>query len=168
VVYAHAVPLDLQDFRPLIAKMRDAGAGAFYFPMLPPPLLSFIWQVRELQVEAHLMTGDAFIQDVVRQGGRASEGIYMTNIHYPDTAQLLVSYQRKFGAEPVDFPVVACGYDGMKRVIEAVKLVQKSMSMQRALADVLGPERTAQRREAIFQVNNGQRILVYAPAQGKN
>ena len=117
---------------------------AVFFPLLPPSNLTFVKQVRALALDTLLLTGDAFVQDVVRQAGALANNILLANI-YPKKGKMLLSrYRALFGEQPIDLAITSCGYEGMRKVINAYAKDNEPSSIYENLFKLFGPTRTTE------------------------
>lgn len=174
IVLFEKVPVGEDDFRTVISKVKTANADGIYFPLVPINSDLFLKQVREQNLNVQLLTGDAFIPDVVLAAGTASENVYFTNIFTEDNAvakQLLESYRQKYGKEPDALPMVAFGYDSVMAIAKAAESAggTDSESIARGLYTVdiegaggrikINPNGLADRVEKIYQIQNGEPVL---------
>ncbi len=165
VLISEKVQPTQKDFRTILAKIKASGAEGIYFPFLPNTIASFAKQVSEQGINVVLMTGDSISPDEVAQAGSAAENIYFTNLYAEDTADLEKKYQEKFG-EGGDMTFVSFGYDGIKTLIEAVRISrEENISLSDAMRKVnfAGVDRKinfagkqfAEKLEYLYRVKNG-------------
>lgn len=158
VIYDETVSIDTTDYRTVISKIKASNADGVYFPLVPPTNAQFVIQAKQYGLKGPLMTGDAFIQDVVSQVGGAAEGIYYTNT-YTDTKEALTAlYTKKYGSAPKDVTLVSMGYDGVMHAAQAMH--NNSSSLHQALLELFGPNRALERVEKIVVIHNGQPVPV--------
>ncbi len=157
IVYNDAVQVGTTDFRLLIQKMKAVNPDGIYFPLIPFDSVSFIQQVNQLGLRLPMMTGDAFLQDVIDAVGGISEGIYFTN-SYPEERKLLEDlYREKYKIDSPALGFVAVGFDGIMKIGLAL---DSSKIIKSTLDEVFGPTRTADRIEKIYQVKSGEPVEI--------
>lgn len=171
VVVSEKVLPTQKDFRTTLAKIKSAGVDGIYFPFLPSTISPFARQTRELGINAVLMTGDSISSDEVAQAGAAAENIYFTNLYANNTKDLEAKYKAQFGSETSDIPFVSFGYDGIKTILEAVRISKKdgiSVSDAMPKVNISGVDRKinfegkqyAEKLEYLYKVQNGEFIEV--------
>ncbi|RMD86841.1 MAG: hypothetical protein D6808_02495, partial [Candidatus Dadabacteria bacterium] len=69
-------------------------------------------------------------------------------------------YKEHFGEAPRDIGVSSCGYYALKKIVEVYKRKTPSQSLYAALLADFGPQRSLNRRESIYKVEAGRRILL--------
>ena len=170
VVVSEKVQPTQKDFRTTLAKIKAAGAEGIYFPFLPNTIAPFAKQSRELGITGILMTGDSISPDEVASAGNAAENMYFTNLYAKDTEDLEAKYKAKFG-EGGDMTFVSFGYDGVKTVLEAVKISRKDgipLSDAMRKVNISGLDRKinfsnkqyAEKLEYLYKVEKGEFVEV--------
>lgn len=170
VVVSERVQPTQKDFRTVLAKIKTAGAEGIYFPFLPNTIAPFAKQVRELGINGILMTGDSISPDEVAQAGSSAENMYFTNLYAENTKDLESKYQAKFG-EGGDMTFVSFGYDGVRTLIEAVRISRgDGVSLSDAMRKVNIPgldrkinfsgKQYAEKLEYLYKVENGEFVEV--------
>ena len=158
VVFIKKQFLTEKDYRASILKAKQTEVEGVYFPMLPPTSVNFLEQVKELGLDTVLMSGDAFILDVIIAAGSAAENVYYTNIFTPKEDELIVLYKDKYGKDPIDIALVSFGYDGINTILAAHEA--NPTNIKEGLNTVIGPSREIERVEKIYKVTNGAPIEV--------
>ncbi len=158
VVYDEKFNVDSNDYRTAVIKIKKSNPEGVYFPMIPPSLARFIIQTSQLKIGVPLMTGDGLLQDVITETKEASEDIYYTNIFTDNADYLTKKYKERYQADPIDAAMVSSGYDGFKKVAEAIRI--SSGDIKNGLLQVFGNKRTTNRTEKIFVVKNSQPVEV--------
>ncbi len=170
VVVSERVNPSQKDFRTVLAKIKTAGVDGIYFPFLPNTIAPFAKQARELGISGILMTGDSISLDEVAQAGSSAENMYFTNLYAENTKDLESKYEAKFG-EKGDMTFVSFGYDGVKTLIEAVRISRKdgiSVSDAMRKVDIRGLDRKinfdgrqySEKLEYLYKVENGEFVEV--------
>ncbi len=160
-----------KDFRTILAKIKSAGVDGIYFPFLPSTISPFVRQTRELGINAVLMTGDSISIDEVTEAGEASENVYFTNLYANNTRALQKLYKARFGSESSDIPFVSFGYDGVKTLLEAIRISKKegvSTSEAMIKVNISGVDRDinfdgkqyAEKLEYLYKVQDGKFVEV--------
>lgn len=157
-VFDEKFQLDTTDYRTTIIKIKQMKPDGVYFPLIPMNSVRFIIQAQQLNLQTSLLTGDALIQDVINEAGKAAEGIYFTNIYTDDGDLLISKYKQKYNNEPMDITLVSFGYDGIIKMAEASK--NFPTSLKKGLTLLLNENRSSDRLEKIFRVNNGKAVEV--------
>ncbi len=119
-------PPDSIDFRTLIAKAKQAGSGAIYFPLFPQANESLIKQARELDYTGYLLTGDGLTEENIQNLGALSNGVY-ASLPYLANQSFLDKYRAKFSdnLNPINLSFAGLGYDAAKLVIDVVASLEK-------------------------------------------
>jgi len=161
IEYKDALQPTETDYKTVIAKIKKKDVDGVYFALVPPNSALFLIQAKELGLKSRLLTGDALIQDVINAAGRSVEGTYFTNIFTePAKASLLSEkYKNKYKKDPLDVTLVSFGYDGVMKVVEAVKK-SPNKSIWESLISIFGKERSADREEKIYQIIEGKPVEV--------
>ncbi|MBI2097438.1 MAG: penicillin-binding protein activator [Candidatus Vogelbacteria bacterium] len=157
IVSQDKITADTVDYRTHIAKLKQLNPDGVYFPLVPPQSARFLIQASQLGLKTTLLTGDALIQDMIVEAGQAAEGIYFTNIYSDEVEILTQKYRQTFNADPVDTTLVAFGYDGLMKLVEAKK---NSADLLPGLSKVFNGKQSLDKLEKIFQVVNGQPVEV--------
>ena len=116
---------DAKDFRTQLLKIKNANPEAIF--MVPYAEGGIILkQIKELGLSSRLFGAEALgSQHIIDEAGNAAEGVIYTTPKFdeedPNSKVFLERFRTKFGREP-NLPVfVACGYDAMKIIFEAMK-----------------------------------------------
>lgn len=159
VVYDEQFNTETKDYRTAILKIKQLDSDAVYFPMIPMNSVNFLTQSKQLGLRSLFLTGDSFISDVIKKANDASEGVYFTNIYPVNNEGLVERYKKIYNNDPVDIDLISFGYDG---VIKVVGLGNKKSSkeVKESLDLIFGSERSANRIEKIFKVQNGAPIEI--------
>lgn len=160
------------DFRALILRLKKAHVSAIYFPLYFTSLQSFVRQLRALEFEGVLMSGNGFTLDDVSALGPNAEGIYITS-PWLENSDFARKYFETFGERPtpVDLGYVAAAFDTTDLVVHAAsELVRQSVALTRqnlverlrasAIRGVAGPlsistNQSYMRQETLLQVRDG-------------
>ncbi len=163
------------DFRTLITKIKNEKADGVYFPLIPVNSDAFIKQTKELDLNAQLLSGDALIPDVITAAGLAAEGIYYTNIFTEEnerSSQLTRRFHEKFGADPVDLPMVTFGYDTLMAIQQAAEVsggnTSEHITNGLYFVDMNGsggrikinPNGLSNRVEKVHRIENGESVPI--------
>lgn len=163
IVFEQAFQPTISDYRTAILGMKQAGADAVYAPLLPPTLVDFLKEARQLKLNAALISAEGVTPDVMKDAGSAAEGVYFTNI-FPisdATSSLAEKYEKKYGVQPPDITLVALGYDGIVKIAQAIDLAESSKTSVKTQLDVIfGASRSTDRAEKMYKVVDGQAQLV--------
>ena len=148
------------DYRTSIAKIKQMSPDGIYIGLVPPNSALFIIQSKELGLRVPILTGDALIQDVINAVGESAEGIYLTNIYteLTETNLLNKKYKEKYKKDPLDINLVSFGYDGIVKIMEAMKIRIKSL--QEALISIFGENRSSDRAEQIYKIYKGKPLEI--------
>lgn len=175
VVLEEKVAVGENDFKTIIGKIKTKNVDGIYLPFIPVNTDIFLKQAKELGLNVSIMSGDAMIPDIIQAAGGAAEGVYFTNIYVEDNEiakNLSRKYIEKYGQEPPALSMVAFGYDvilAIKRAIELTKeLTPQGIKDALYKVDIIGvggkikinPEGLSERTEKVFQVQNGEAVLV--------
>jgi branched-chain amino acid transport system substrate-binding protein len=119
----HEMPTGSQDFRTIIAKIKDGNPDAVFISFLAPHTkASFLKQVKELGFKGIILSA-ADIQDesVLKSFGAIMDGVIYT---YPVTNEgqkaFRTAYKAKYDADPQG-PAAVNAYDAVYIVAEAMK-----------------------------------------------
>ncbi len=120
------VSVDFADFRTNILKAKQENSDAIYFPLFPQANEILIKQAHELGYKGHLLTGDGFTDENVKNLGALSNGVY-ASLPYLADKSFLDKYRAKFGdsANPINLSFAGLGYDAAKLVIAVVASLEK-------------------------------------------
>ncbi len=171
VVVSEKILPTQKDFRTTLAKIKSAGVDGIYFPFLPSTISPFVRQTRELGINAVLMTGDSISSDEVAQAGKDAENLYFTNLYANNTKDLEAKYQAQFGSETSDITFVSFGYDGVRTLLEAVRISKKegvSVSEAMRKVNIQGLDRKinfegkqySEKLEHLYKVTDGEFVEV--------
>ena len=158
IVLSRTTQVTETDYRAFIAQAKALGTDGVYFALIPPTNAEFITQTVELELDATLLTGDALLVDVIDAVGAAADGIYYTNFYTDQAEELTEKYVAAYSEQPGDIALVSFGYDGFMALRDAA-LDRKAADITEALQSKLGPTRSADRVERIYQVQNGVPVL---------
>ena len=165
------------DFRTSVAKVVQADVDAVYFPHFPVPNELITKQLRELGYSGRLLSADAFVDTTVENLGALADGVYLSQMWLEDQ-NFYERYVAKYGSEtnPINLAFVGLGYDSIKLVAELSKKLQaegKDITREAIHENLIGfrfsgitgvteisPDRTADKREKILQVQNGTFVRV--------
>ncbi|MEI6843086.1 MAG: penicillin-binding protein activator [bacterium] len=137
IVLTEQVSPSQKEFRTQIAKIKDIKADGVYAPLLPTTIGPLLKQMKDLGLNKPFMTGDSFSADELATANGGAEGIYFTNLYADNTKALDAKYLAKYGQAPGASVFVSFGYDGMRTVLEAVKISQeKNISVSDAMRQV--------------------------------
>ncbi len=159
IVQEEYAAVDTLDYRTLLSKTKTLKPDGIYFPMIPPANAIFLKQAKQLGLKSAFLTGDAFIQDSIIEAGEAANGVYFTNHYADESYNLSTRYVGKFKTQPVDISLVAFGYDGVMKIADALQTSNSGVILD-GLNQIFGPNRSAERQEKIFKVQNGKPVLV--------
>jgi branched-chain amino acid transport system substrate-binding protein len=127
IVLKEKSPVGQNDFRTILAKIKNSGAEGVYFPFPTPDGINpFLKQAKEQNLNLIMMTADGFSLDQAVKDGIPIEGLYFTNVYLDDAKSLEEKYKNKYGSGPVDTTFVSFGYDGVKTLIEAIDNSRKN------------------------------------------
>lgn len=160
IVFHETLSVDTTNYRASIQKVKNLRADAVYPALIPPTNARFFLQANELGMEPQLYTGDTLTGDIISEVGNAVEGVYYTNYFADtsDTESLRRAYTEKYEEEPVDLALVWLGYDTATKLIQSAKA--NPDNIQEELINIFGPDRTANRQEKIYQIKQGQPVLI--------
>ncbi len=170
------INLEETDLRGIILKVKQAKSEALYFPTFLQSLPSIIRQSRELGFRGKLLTGDTVSADDLKNLGKYTEGVYMTQI-WLDNPEIKAKYEKKYGpTDGINLAFVGLGYDAIKLAAEVAQKLQAAgqpitpQAVQQALIGyrlngltgqvTLAPGKLTTKRESILVVKNGQFTLV--------
>lgn len=159
VVYDEQFNTETKDYRTAILKIKQLDSDAIYFPMIPMNSVNFLTQSKQLGLRSLFLTGDSFISDVIKKADDASEGVYFTNIYSVNNERLVERYKKIYNNDPVDIDLISFGYDGVIKVVGSGNK-KSSKEVKESLDLIFGSERSANRIEKIFKVQNGTPIEV--------
>lgn len=126
-----------KEFRTQIAKIKNAQVDGFYAPLLPTTIGPLLKQMKDLGFTKPFMTGDSFSSDELATANGGAEGIYFSNLYANNTESLNAKYKAKYGNAPGADVFVSFGYDGVKTVLEAIKISKsKNISVSDAMRQV--------------------------------
>ena len=161
VIYRKLVDINTTEFKALIPALRKQQPDGVYFLLAPPFGGVFLKEAAGLQLAAKFLTTDLFTADSINTAGDHADGVYFTGIYADDPETLTAQYRARYHAAPVDITLVALGYDGMQKALQAASLMTtRATDPVQALLKVFGPTRSAARTERLFQVSKGQTVTV--------
>jgi branched-chain amino acid transport system substrate-binding protein len=123
---------DQGDFRPSIMQAKAKGVQAIYFP-LDFYLLSFLKQVQQLAPEIKLITSDIISENIIKQGGKTTEGAYSTGMNFPDSVgkrNFIEAYNKKYGKQCLLCQFSGWGYDAVMMAAHALASESKQGTSQ--------------------------------------
>lgn len=169
-----SVPIEENDFRTIIAKIKRSGADGVYLAVVIN-LDLFLKQAKEQKLNAPLLTGDVFTDDVIAAAGDAAENVYFTNFYTNDNPllqKLQQDYKIKYGQEPPLLTYTSLAYDGLKVLSEAIKQTKivspetikdalyliKDLDSSSGARITISPQKNLGRIEKLYQFKEGQKI----------
>lgn len=114
------------EFKAQLTEIKTANPDAVYVPGYYTECALIARQARELGLNVPLLGGDGWDSPkTVEIGGKAVEGVYITN-HYspedqrPEVQKFIADYKAKYGGKTPDAMAVL-GYDAMKMMADAIR-----------------------------------------------
>ncbi len=132
------LPEQGKDFSAIITKIKEQKPDLIYLGMMYTDGALFAQQVKKADLNVSLAgTGALYSSELLKLGGAAVEGLYLTVSFYPEDTRpevqdFVKSYQEKYGKLPTQFAAQA--YDATNLVIEALK---KGATDRKSLRDNL-------------------------------
>ena len=114
---------DETEFRNLLLRLKSLAPNVIYSP-IDFNMIAFYSQLKQLHVDAPVISSDVIADDQIQQAPQAFEGIYQTSLPAPKSEafeNLRKLYQAKYDRPLTMGWFVAAGYDGMSVVIEALR-----------------------------------------------
>jgi branched-chain amino acid transport system substrate-binding protein len=136
------VKLEENDFRSIIAKIKNKKSESIYVPLYGSALDNFLKQTKEAGYKGFIFSADGFTDMTIKNVGEAAEGVYVTQLWISDQT-LLEKYKSKYGQEidPINLNFVALGYDSIKLVAELSKNIKakgKAITKQAIYQELVG------------------------------
>ena len=158
------------DFHTIITKSLSRKPDGIYAPLVMN-LEAFLTQLQQLGYNGPVMFGDTFIPHVMENVPEAAESVYFTNPYISDVEKadkLKQAFINKYGQEPDTLIFVALGYDAVILLAEQAGkpgLLKENLDQVQGWQGVAGTVSfnqfgSAAKREKIFQVQNGEAVLV--------
>ncbi|MDR3590627.1 MAG: ABC transporter substrate-binding protein [Negativicutes bacterium] len=119
------LPEQGKDFSAIVTKVRAANPDMVYLGMMYTDAALFAQQARKAGLTAPLIgTGSLYSDELIKLGGSAVDGLYLTCSFYPndprpEVQDFVKSYQAKYGKLPTMFAAQA--FDATNLVIQALK-----------------------------------------------
>lgn len=119
------LPEQGKDFSAIITKIKEKNPELIYMGMMYTDGALFAQQVKKANMNVALCgTGALYAADLIKLGGPAVEGLYLTVSFYPENPapqvqDFVKGYQAKFNKAPTQFAAQA--YDAANLIIEALK-----------------------------------------------
>jgi branched-chain amino acid transport system substrate-binding protein len=132
------LPEQGKDFSAIITKIKEQKPDLIYLGMMYTDGALLAQQVKKADLNVTLCgTGALYSSELLKLGGAAVEGLYLTVSFYPDDSrpevqEFVKSYQEKYGKLPTQFAAQA--YDATNLIIEAI---QKGATDRKTLRDNL-------------------------------
>ena len=114
---------DETEFRNVLLRLKTLSPGVIYSP-IDFNMIAFYSQLKQLRVNASVISTDVIADDQMQQAPQAFEGVYQTSLPSPKSEtfeKLRALYQIKYGRPLTMGWFVAAGYDGMSVVIDAIR-----------------------------------------------
>lgn len=119
------LPEQGKDFSAIITKIKEQKPDLIYLGMMYTDGALFAQQVKKADLNVTLAgTGALYSSELLKLGGAAVEGLYLTVSFYPEDTRpevqdFVKTYQEKYGKLPTQFAAQA--YDATNLIIEALK-----------------------------------------------
>ena len=119
------LPEQGKDFSAIITKIKEQNPDMIYMGMMYTDGALFAQQVRKANFNVTLCgTGALYSSELLKLGGPAVEGLYLTVSFFPEdpnpnVQEFVKSYEAKYGKLPTQFAAQA--YDAANLIIEALK-----------------------------------------------
>ena len=123
------LPEQGKDFSAIITKIKEQKPDLIYLGMMYTDGALFAQQVKKANFDVALCgTGALYSSELVKLGGSAVEGLYLTVSFFPDdpkpeVQEFVKGYEAKYGKLPTQFAAQA--YDAANLIIEALKKWRK-------------------------------------------
>ena len=163
-----------KDYSTIAQKVTSSGADTVYYAGYYAELALFAKALKAAGYTGNLASGDGANDDqLVTQGGAASEGIYLTcpcndaNVD-PNAADFLTAYKAKFNANPGTYSPEA--YDATNAIIEAMKGIDGDITREKVVEAVKSVDYKGITKQIKFESNGevaGKVIFVYQVKDGK-
>ena len=114
-----------KDYSAIITKIKETNPDIIYLGMMYTDGALFAQQARKANLNATLIGTSALYSDeLIKMGGTAVEGLYLTCSFYPndprpEVQDFVKSYEQKYGKLPTMFAAQA--YDATNIIIQALK-----------------------------------------------
>ena len=119
------LPEQGKDFSAIITKIKEQKPDLLYLGMMYTDGALFAQQVKKANFDVALCgTGALYSSELIKLGGSAVDGLYLTVSFFPDDPKPVVqdfvkSYEAKYSKLPTQFAAQA--YDAANLIIEALK-----------------------------------------------
>jgi branched-chain amino acid transport system substrate-binding protein len=163
-----------KDYSTIAQKVASSGADTVYYAGYYAELGLFAKALKAAGYKGNLASGDGANDDqLITQGGAASEGIYLTcpcndaNVD-PNAADFLTAYKAKFNANPGTYSPEA--YDATNAIIEAMKGIDGDITREKVVEAVKAVDYKGITKQIKFESNGevaGKVIFVYQVKDGK-
>lgn len=157
IVYNERISPEATDYKTIILKVKNSKADGVYAPTMPMNSAIFIIQAKQLGLNVPLMMGDSFVQEVIDEVKSSGEGIYFTSMIAEKNDPVSILYKNKYQTDPYGLALAAAGYDAFKKFVDEKITVN---NVRDILLKNIGPSRTSEREEKLYQVKNGLPIEI--------
>lgn len=119
------LPEQGKDFSAIITKVRESNPELLFIGSMYTDTALIAQQARKVNFNVPLIgTGSLYSEELIKLGGAAVEGLYLTCSFYPldprpEVQDFVSSYQAKYSKAPTMFAAQA--YDAANLIIEALK-----------------------------------------------
>lgn len=119
------LPEQGKDFSAIITKIKDKNPEMIYLGMMYTDAALFAQQVKKANFNVPMIgTGSLYSDELLKLGGPAVEGLYLTCSFYPadprpEVQEFVKTYTAKYGKAPTMFAAQA--FDSTNLIIEALK-----------------------------------------------
>lgn len=110
------------DYRTVITKIKQSGAGAVFYPLFPEALVNFTRQAKELGYEGVLATGDGMSGVDLAAFADVLEGVYAVQPWLEDES-FRAALRAQMGTEtdPIGLAFAGLGHDAVQFVAELAR-----------------------------------------------
>jgi branched-chain amino acid transport system substrate-binding protein len=161
------------DFRAELTSIKNANPQAIFIPAYYNDAGNIAKQAKSLGITAPLLGGDGWDHpDVVKLGGKAVEGVYLsTHMSAEDKNPIVQKFVRTYQARYRETPsgLAACGYDAAKILCDAIQragstdreAIRKALEETKDFEGVTGKitinkEHNAVKPLVVVQIRGGQ------------
>ena len=141
--------MEEQHYQATLAKIKNSQARGIFLPLLPPTLLNCIQQIRALQIDMSLYTGDALTDDIIESSNNVTAEITLVTPHSSNQTTLEKMYLKKFATPIKSAAYVEMGYDGIQ-LLKQLLPFKHNLYIQ--LKSHFGKSRTANKSEKLFKI----------------
>lgn len=119
------LPEQGKDYSAIITKIKDKNPDIIYLGMMYTDAALFSQQAKKANLNVALIgTGALYSDELLKLGGSAVDGLYLTCSFYPadlrpEVQEFVQKYKEKYGKEPTMFAAQA--YDAANLLIQALK-----------------------------------------------